>query len=147
MLAHGESYSQFLYRSEVMANNRVDRLEPPTVNGVADIFRLRHTAEMGQVPTDEAFRTRCPHLFSLLTNNRVDDHHWTEPARLTITNSNGDWLLGLSVPGAKAFAELLCSTLDEGLSQLDVALAKGALKWKYNLKRQAKPIRDREIEK
>lgn len=116
--------------------------EKPTVNGLSDIYRMRQLAERGIVPTDDSFREQYPALFSILVNNRIDEKHWTEPAKLSISNAAGDWSFGLSAPGLGGFTEVLARTIPEGFALLDVGLANGSLKWRFNLKRRGRPRKD-----
>jgi hypothetical protein len=125
----------------------VEERKSPEVNGLADVYALRRKAERGVVPCDEGFRKQYPSLFSVLTNNRLDDKHWTEPARLSLQNDHGDWAVGLAAPGLGGFTSVLAPTLEAGLALLDEGLCLGTLHWRFNLKRSGKARKDPDSEK
>lgn len=112
--------------------------KPPSLNGVSEVYKARKLAERGIPPNDEAFEKLYPALFSYLTRNHVDAGSWTDPARLSVSNASGDWLLGFSLPGLGAYTEITAATFTAGLAQLDRGLSEGSLKWRFNLKREAK---------
>lgn len=146
-LNEGESYSQFLERGAMMAEKERPERELAQFNGVAKLYRMRLDAERGNVPDDPKFRKEYPELFSLLVNNHIDPEHWTEPGKLTITNNNGDWAVGVALAGIGAYVEVLAATVEEGLHKLDVGLADGSLKPRFNLKRRGRPRKTDKSEK
>jgi hypothetical protein len=108
------------------------------LNGVAALYHARQKAQDGAWPDDKEFSERWPSLFSIMCNNRLDPKHWTDPARLSISNSCGDWLIGLSVPGLAAFTQVMARTVNAGLDALEKGLFDGTVQWTFNLKRPAK---------
>jgi hypothetical protein len=109
---------------------------------MARVYELRQLAERGVVPNDDVFRERWPALFSILVNNRLGEDQWTEPARLSISNSSGDWCASLSAPGLAGYTETLGATFDQALTALDVGIASASLKWRFNLKKRGRPRKD-----
>jgi len=114
------------------------RKPPATLNGVAALAKLRQDAEAGQAPDDEAFRTRYPALYSILAHNRITETQWTDPARLTITNANGEWSVQVMVPGLAAYRSALGPTIDQAFSDLELKLNTDPAGWQFNLKRRAR---------
>jgi len=121
--------------------------EAVIVNGMARVYELRQLAEKGLSPNDETFRERWPALFSILVHNRLGNDQWTEPARLTVSNACGDWCAALSAPGLAGYTETLGPTFDQALTALDVGIANGSLKWRFNLKKRGRPRKDTAHEK
>jgi len=118
--------------------------EQEPLNGVAALYKARLLAGQGIAPCDQQFEERWPHLFSLLSNNKVSRDKFTLPVRLGVYNACGDWCLSLSAPGLAMYGEQLYKTFLEGLDGLTAAIAAQTFPWKPN---PARALKVKEIEK
>lgn len=118
--------------------------EEARLNGLSRLAAIRQEADQGQTPCDEEFERLYPHLFSLLTNNRVAEGKMVEMPRLGIVNNAGDWVLSLAVAGLQMYGSIMAKTLNSGLAAIDQALAGGTFPWIVKL---TKPPRIREMVK
>lgn len=111
------------------------------LNGLAKLAKERRDADLGQAPADPEFERKYPTLFSLLTNNRVDEGKMVDMPSLRIQNNAGDWCFALSVTGLHMYGEQLYASIEAGFKGVDQALAGGTFPWKVRLNKSPR-IRD-----
>jgi hypothetical protein len=114
------------------------------LNGVAELYKARKLIDQGIAPCDVEFSKLYPHLFSLLTNNRIDDKHVIDPPCVRVSNASGDWCFSLAVMSLGMFGEVLVNEWAQGLPELERKLTEGKGFWRPNQKRKPK-LRDSKI--
>lgn len=114
------------------------------LNGVAKLFEMRQAAEQNVAPSDEVFREKYPHLFSILTDNRISETQVFDGCSMTIRNSTGDWAISLSAGGLRMYGTILARTIEEGLAEANLRLGNTTFPWKVD---QRKRVNVRELKK
>lgn len=116
------------------------------LNGVSEFYKARLLAARCIAPSDKEFEGLYPNLFSVLSDTRVDVDKVCEPARLSISNNAGDWLIALSISSIQAYGSITATTIKAGLEEVERLLGIHKFPMTYSQKRKPR-IRDLEKQK